>query len=139
MVDDQGGFEDALSSFTVDPSLLDRSPCLGAGEGGSDMGAATGVCRDPRLLPVLLIRLAAGTYTIEGWDLSRRVSLVGAGEAQTRIEGSVRGLREETRVLQAAAAGRERVIDAQAGRLDDVRDHVNRLGALLGEPIPGVE
>ena len=48
-------------------------------------------------------------------------------------------LRGETRALQAAVAERERVINAQTGRLEDVRTHVDRLGALLAEPIPGME
>ncbi len=48
-------------------------------------------------------------------------------------------LRAETRGLQAAVAERERVIDAQTGRLDHVRDHVNRLGALLDQPLPSVK
>ena len=59
--------------------------------------------------------------------------------SRIQLGGQIDGLREQTRALQAAVAERERVIDAQAGRLDDVRDHVNRLGALLGEPIPGVD
>ena len=48
-------------------------------------------------------------------------------------------LRGETRALQAAVAERERVIAAQTGRLEDVRTHVDRLGALLDQPLPSVE
>ncbi len=47
-------------------------------------------------------------------------------------------LRGETRALQAAVAERERVIDAQTGRLEDVRTHVDRLGALLDQPLPSI-
>ncbi len=33
---------------------------------------------------------------------------------------------------------RERVIDAQTDRLEDVRTHVDRLGELLNRPLPGI-
>jgi hypothetical protein len=35
-------------------------------------------------------------------------------------------------------AERERVINAQTGRLEDIRTHVDRLGALLDQPLPSV-
>ena len=47
-------------------------------------------------------------------------------------------LRGQTRALQAAVAERERVIDAQTDRLEDVRTHVDRLGELLNRPLPGI-
>ncbi len=47
-------------------------------------------------------------------------------------------LRAEARALQAAMAVRERVIDAQTGRLEDVRAHVDRLDALLDQPLPSI-
>ncbi len=59
--------------------------------------------------------------------------------SRIQFGGQLDLLREEARALQVEVAERDRVIDAQTGRLEDVRTHVDRLGALLAEPIPGVE
>ena len=89
-VNDQKEFQDALSIFSLALSM--KSPCLGSGEGGVNMGADTGVCEVPGERQRLL-RLAAGTYNIEGLNLVPRVSVEGVSEEETVIEGTVLGLR----------------------------------------------
>ena len=59
--------------------------------------------------------------------------------SRIQLGGQIEALKEETRALQAAVAERDRVIGAQRGRLEEVRAHVDRLGALLDEPLPSVE
>ena len=56
------------------------------------MGADTGVCEGAGEA-ARLVHLAPGTYAIGGLSLTHNVSLVGAGEEETVIEGTVRGLR----------------------------------------------
>lgn len=56
------------------------------------MGASTGICEAPGE-SARLIRLASGTYGIEGLSLVHKVSIQGAGEDRTVIEGTVLGLR----------------------------------------------
>lgn len=90
-VNDQRGFEEALGSpFSL--ALSARSPCIGSGEGGVNMGADNGSCDVPGELR-RLVRLAPGRYRIDGLDLFHRVSLEGEDEAETVIEGTVLGLR----------------------------------------------
>ncbi len=88
--EDQGGFEEALGSFSL--ALSSRSPCIGTGTNGANMGADYGVCETPGEA-TRLVHLAPGTYAISGLNLCHRVSLEGAGEEETVLEGAVRGLR----------------------------------------------
>jgi hypothetical protein len=69
------------------------SPCRGAGEDGSDLGADFGACDfpGPRRRTVFL---APGAYSLRGLGLASRASLIGAGMAVTLIEGAAIGLRE---------------------------------------------
>ncbi len=59
--------------------------------------------------------------------------------SRIQLGGQIDVLREERQALRAAVAEREHVIDAQTGRLEEVRDHVDRLRALLDRPLPSVE
>ncbi|MBN1419444.1 MAG: right-handed parallel beta-helix repeat-containing protein [Planctomycetes bacterium] len=79
----------ALEGYSF--GLSEDSPCRGAGEVGTDMGAARGTCGQAG--PHRTIHLAPGTYDVEGIDLACSVSLQGAGHAETIVEGKVRGLR----------------------------------------------
>ena len=56
--------------------------------------------------------------------------------SRTQLGGRIDALEAETQALRTAVAERERVISAQRGRLGEVRDHVERLGALLDQPLP---
>ncbi len=94
-VSNQHELDVALSSFSY--SLSTQSPCIGAGKDGSDMGAATGRCteigQDKKL-----IHLSPGTYSmIKSFNLFLNVSIEGAGEEETIIEGTVYGLRTGAR------------------------------------------
>jgi parallel beta-helix repeat protein len=85
----------ALGDYVPGLGLSMRSPCLGSGQGGSNMGSETGVC-DEHGEPVRVLHLAPGTYPIGSLDLSHRVSLLGSGENETVIEGTLSGLRTGT-------------------------------------------
>jgi hypothetical protein len=73
-------------------ALSRRSPCRGSGEGGGDMGASRGACEDPGT-PTRLVRIRPGTYSLDGLSLAHGAGLEGAGEGETILEGTVRGLR----------------------------------------------
>ena len=79
LVNDQQGFEEAFRGYSSSLNLSRESPCLSTGENGTNMGADTGRC-DRRGEPLRRILLGAGTYQMEGLDLSDRLSLEGAGE-----------------------------------------------------------
>ncbi len=82
-------FETALEySF----ALSSGSPCLDTGEGGTNMGADTGVC-GAAAAPERAIHLAPGNYSIRGQTLAHHAKLSGAGADETVIEGTVFGLR----------------------------------------------
>jgi predicted outer membrane repeat protein len=88
-VNDQGEFTAALQySLALSP----ESPCLEAGEGGADMGADMGVC-EQAAQATTLVRLAEGTYSLEGLSLANGVSVQGAGRELTVLEGTISGLR----------------------------------------------
>lgn len=94
----------ALDSSLYNLTLTPGSPCLGTGPGGSDMGAETGVCdREP--VPVRLVHVAAGDYHTGDATLGFRVSLAGAGAAETVLTGSVLGLRTGCRLLDVMVSG----------------------------------
>jgi len=80
----------ALADFSL--ALSDASPCLGTGQGGVHMGADTGRCQRPGE-GVVLVNLKKGTYNIRGLSLAPVVSLVGADQGETILEGTVMGLR----------------------------------------------
>ncbi len=72
--------------------LSTRSPCLGAGQGGADMGAITGRC-DGLDGKARIVHLADGTYQAEDLDLVHGVSLLGSCADTTVLEGTVRAPR----------------------------------------------
>ena len=66
--------------------------------------------------------------------------------SRNELGGRIHDLQAEAQTLRTVVVERERVIDAQRGRLDaqkgrldEVRDHVDRLGALLDQPLPSIE
>lgn len=85
LVRDQREFERALE-YRV--RLSDASPCLGAGERGGDIGAQGELCGTVGSTSRLL-RLSAGRYRMTALNLADHVSLQGAGEGQTILEGTV--------------------------------------------------
>lgn len=92
-----------LYDFRLSP----ESPCLGAGEGGSDMGAPLGIGGEagPR---VIRAHLAPGTYPAGEWSLALGISLLGAGEEKTRLIGPLRGPRSGTKVADLEVVGPQR-------------------------------
>ena len=89
-VSDQEGLREALKGFSL--ALSEASPCRGSGAGGSDMGSLPVGCAGPGPSS-RSVRLAAGTYEVSGLPLCYDVSLLGAGEAETFLRGTLRGLR----------------------------------------------
>jgi hypothetical protein len=75
----------ALSEYSL--ALSPNSPCIQRG-----MGAETGTYEDLGERS-RFIRLDPGTYDIENLTLTHHVSIKGASEEQTILEGTVRGLR----------------------------------------------
>jgi parallel beta-helix repeat protein len=112
---DQGAFEDALDASRFSLKLSNQSPCLGAGEGGANMGSDTGLCEVPGA-PMRRLRLAQGTYQIDGFDLVHKVGIEGAGAGKTVIEGTVLGLRTGSRLadLTVTAGGGVRIASGEA-------------------------
>lgn len=94
-VKDQAGLESVLTGFNF--SLSAHSPCLGSGEGGSDMGLENGTCGHAGN-SAILIHLAAGDYNINGFQLMNHVSMQGAGVGETVIKGTVYGLKTGARI-----------------------------------------
>ena len=84
--------QDLRQALRFELGLAMGSPCLGTGEGGSNMGAENGRCDDAGQESRLL-RLAPGDYSLRGVNLAYSVSLRGAGEETTIVEGTLYGLR----------------------------------------------
>jgi len=80
----------AVSGYQL--ALLPGSPCVGAGKGGTTMGAsAVGPPPAPGSTSRTL-HLAAGTYSLEGVSLANGVSVLGAGPRETTLLGPAIGL-----------------------------------------------
>ncbi|MBN1418460.1 MAG: right-handed parallel beta-helix repeat-containing protein [Planctomycetes bacterium] len=94
----------ALAGFSL--ALSPASPCIGTGDGGSDMGADVGTCATPGT-STRVVHVAAGTYRLAGVNLSPGVSLLGAGADQTTIEGTVFGLADGQVLCEVTVAGGE--------------------------------
>jgi predicted outer membrane repeat protein len=118
MVNNQQEFEGAFS-FHVDFALSGYSPCIGTGKDGVDMGADKGVCDDP-LPSQLLIHLAPGAYNISGLSLVHNVSIEGAGEEETIIKGTVRGLRTGARLSHVTVQGEGTGIHVEGGEAPEI-------------------
>jgi len=86
----QEELEEALSGFSY--ALGPGSPCIGSAEDGVDMGAEEGRC-ETRGSAKLLVHLSEGTYQVSRIQFALSVSLKGAGEDRTILEGMVCGLR----------------------------------------------
>ena len=93
---------EAALSYSL--SLADGSPCRGGGEGGSDMGAPAGACARPGE-PRRLVHLGVGEHDIRGSTLVNRASVIGLGEDETTIIGTVRGLRTGEKLSRTMVAG----------------------------------
>ena len=68
------------------------------------MGSDTGLCDVPEESD-RLIRLSAGTYPIVGFNLAYNVSIEGAGESETVLEGTVFGLRTSATLSHVTVTG----------------------------------
>ncbi|MBI4583248.1 MAG: right-handed parallel beta-helix repeat-containing protein [Planctomycetes bacterium] len=81
-------FKDLASALTDGKSfrfsLASNSPCLGKGEGGTDMGAAIGTCENAQAFPRLSVRIAAGHYDLKPQTLLS-IDLLGSGRKETEV------------------------------------------------------
>jgi predicted outer membrane repeat protein len=85
-------FRDLGSALEPSYSLAADSPCLGAGEGGSDMGARVGRC-GPSGEPVARrLHVARGIYPLHGLAFSDLEVVVGEGQGVTYLVGTVSGM-----------------------------------------------
>ncbi len=89
----------ALSTYSL--ALAKGSPCIGTAENGENMGADTGIC-EAAGEATRRIHLGEGTYSMDGLSLVHHVSIEGAGEEVTVIEGTTGGLRTGTLVSRLA-------------------------------------
>lgn len=86
-------YRDLRAAFAgYDLALAPDSPCIGSGETGSNMGADTGVAEQAGETD-RLVHVGSGTYQLSGVNFAPHVSLEGAGERETTLVGSVRGVR----------------------------------------------
>ncbi len=79
----------AFAQTRVD--LFEDSPCIGTGQDGVTMGAESDTCQT-LVTQSRVIHLSPGTYPVLALDLSGGVSILGSGEDQTIIEGTLRNL-----------------------------------------------
>ena len=79
----------------------------------------------------------AGPWITLAALLTLAVAVLGWGRLQ--MGERLRALEGQVDTLQADVAARDRVLRAQQGRLEDVREHVERLNTLLDAPLPSVE
>jgi parallel beta-helix repeat protein len=111
---------EALAGHSL--ALSSRSPCRGAGEGGTDMGAETGACAEPGKTS-RLVHLLPGKYRVDGINLASGVSIEGAGEEVTVLEGTVQGLRTGSRLTGVTVTGGARGgIPVGQGERPEIRD-----------------
>ncbi len=108
--------------MTTEPTTLRPVPASGEAESKAPPRARRGRPSGPEIALALALVVALTVLIWSRIQLGSQLDL----------------LREEARALQAAVAERERVIDAQTGRLEDVRTHVDRLGDLLDQSLPSV-
>ncbi|MCH6561823.1 MAG: hypothetical protein IH800_05295 [Myxococcales bacterium] len=108
--------------MTTEPTKLRRVPAPGELESKAPPRARRGRPSGPEIALALALVVALAVLIWSRVQLGDQIDV----------------LRGQTRALQAAVAERERVIDAQTDRLEDVRTHVDRLGELLNRPLPGI-
>ncbi len=84
--------QEALGDSPYSYRLADDSPCIGTGADGVNMGADNGIGGTAGSTSSLF-HVAAGTYSLDGFDFARRYSLIGAGRDQTTLEGTASWLR----------------------------------------------
>ena len=92
----------ALSGFSV--ALASSSPCLGGGQGGTNMGAEGEVVEGSGA-PTRLVHLATGTYEFLDFTLTHTVSIEGRGPSETTLVGSVIGLRTGAALSRLSVTG----------------------------------
>lgn len=129
-------YRDLRRALSFDLRLSRDSPCRGAGEGGSDMGAPTGACEAPGV-PARTVRIGPGTHALRGLNLSLGVSVRGAGEGRTVLVGTLLGLRtgsvlEDVTVTGGLALGGIRVGRGEAPHLRRVTVRGNMTGTFSG-------
>lgn len=84
-------YRELRSALSFSLGLRLDSPCIGAGEGGRNMGADNGLCAGDGGAR-RRIHLGEGRYQVKGLSLARGVSLFGADKEGTILEGTVLGL-----------------------------------------------
>lgn len=109
---------DVIDPAAFHLSLRSDSPCLGAGQNGSDMGAALGICPETGL-PSLRVRLGPGRYSVDALGLQDVMSLEGAGADETILEGTISGLRTGAVMSGVTVTGRLQIVGA-APRIESV-------------------
>ena len=102
-------------------ALAKGSPCIGTGQGGQNMGADWGTCEKPGQ-PRRTITLLPGTYSIGGHSLALGVSIIGSGQEETVLEGTVVGLRTGAGLSDlTVTAGLLGGIDIVGGEAPEIR------------------
>jgi len=110
-------YRDLLQAFRFCFKLSPSSPALGAGEGGSNMGAPWDICAQEGTV-VRTVNVAPGVYQVGDVIIPRRMSIVGADRERTVIRGTLRGLRGGTRIsgmtISGGASGGVRISESES-------------------------
>ncbi|MBI4606905.1 MAG: right-handed parallel beta-helix repeat-containing protein, partial [Planctomycetes bacterium] len=125
-------FQDLGSAFEAySLALREGSPCIGAGEGGSDIGADLGTCPGARTIERAVIHVGPGTYDLSGQPLLHRgVSLEGAGPEATVVRGTIHGMQPGAFLAGLTVTGGEAGgVIVQGGAEVELRDLVIRSNA----------
>lgn len=112
-------YPDLAPALRFNYALASTSPCLGAREDGSNMGADHGVCDAPGR-PARLVHVAPGSYDAK--SLAHHVSVQGAGQETTTIVGTVHGLRTGAVLADVTVTGgRAGGVDISTGEHPEIR------------------
>ena len=109
--------------MTVEPKLRSVRSAREEEEGARSQSSAPRHSQRPSSAVILLALALLVTLALLVWS-------------RIQLGGQIEVLAAEAQSLRSTLAERERVIDAHRGRLNDVRTHVDRLGALLDKPLP---
>ncbi len=89
---EENPFREISQALGYSLSLQRNSPCIGTGKNGVTMGADTGIC-EGESAEERVVHVASGHYDLAGLSFLQKASLVGAGQDETVLDGSVWGLR----------------------------------------------
>ncbi len=86
------------SAFDFSVALASDSPCLGAGEGGTDVGATMETCASAGV-EHRTVELAPGDYAAQGVSL-QRASITGTHASEVELNGALTGLSAGSRLAR---------------------------------------